>query len=38
LGSITLEVNKSLAEIELKIKDARDRHNKFLKELGLPEV
>lgn len=33
-----LEVNKKLVNIELKIKDARDRHNQFLKELGLPGV
>ncbi len=33
-----LEVNKKIVDIELKIKDARDRHNQFLKELGLPGV
>jgi type I restriction enzyme M protein len=29
-------VNTELASIELKIKDATEQHNKFLKELGLP--
>lgn len=33
-----LEVNKKLGDIELKIRDARDRHNQFLKELGLSGV
>lgn len=31
-------VNKSLVEIEEKIKAARDAHNAYLKELGLPLV
>ncbi|MBK6860834.1 MAG: type I restriction-modification system subunit M [Saprospiraceae bacterium] len=33
-----LEVNKRLVDIEKKAKDAADKHNKFLKELGLPPV
>ena len=33
-----LEVNKNLKEIEAKIKEARNKHNAFLKELGLPEL
>lgn len=33
-----LEVNKKLASIEKDIAKARDTHNKFLKELGLPPV
>jgi type I restriction enzyme M protein len=33
-----LEVNKKLAEIEQRIAKARDTHNQFLKELGLPPV
>ncbi|RYY47086.1 MAG: type I restriction-modification system subunit M [Chitinophagaceae bacterium] len=32
------EVNKKLIDIEAKIKEARDKHNGFLRELGLPEV
>jgi len=31
-----VEVNKKLVDIEKKITDARNRHNEFLKELGLP--
>jgi type I restriction enzyme M protein len=33
-----LEVNKKLVEIEKDIAKARETHNKFLKELGLPPV
>jgi type I restriction enzyme M protein len=33
-----LEVNQKLVDIEKKAKDAADRHNQFLKELGLPPV
>jgi type I restriction enzyme M protein len=32
------EVNEKLVAIEEQIKKARDEHNRFLKELGLPEV
>ncbi len=32
------EVNKQLIDIEKKISDARNRHNEFLKELGLPLI
>ena len=32
------EVNKKLVEIEDKINNAKTIHNKFLKELGLPEL
>lgn len=32
------EVNKQLVDIEKKITDARNRHNEFLKELGLPLI
>lgn len=32
------EVNKQLIEIERKIVKARDNHNVFLRELGLPEL
>jgi type I restriction enzyme M protein len=32
------EVNKKLAEIELEITRARETHNQFLKELGLPPI
>ncbi|MCL2557131.1 MAG: type I restriction-modification system subunit M [Treponema sp.] len=32
------EVNLNLAKIERDIKEARKRHNRFLKELGLPEL
>jgi len=33
-----LEVNKKLAEIEKEITRARETHNQFLKELGLPPI
>lgn len=33
-----LEVNKQLIEIEKQIQTSREEYNKFLKELGLPEV
>lgn len=33
-----LEVNKRLVDIEKKAKEAAERHNQFLKELGLPPV
>lgn len=33
-----LEVNKQLIDLEKKITEARDKHNGFLKELGLPPV
>ncbi len=33
-----LEVNQKLVEIDKKAKEAADRHNQFLKELGLPPV
>ncbi len=32
------EVNKKLVELEKEIAKARDTHNKFLKELGLPPI
>ncbi len=32
------QVHKELAELTRKIDEARDRHNVFLKELGLPEL
>ncbi len=32
------KVNKKLVEMEKEIVKARDAHNKFLKELGLPPV
>jgi len=32
------EVKKNLDETEVTIKAAKDRHNQFLKELGLPEL
>lgn len=32
------EVNKNLVEIEKKIIESKDRHNEFLKELGLPLI
>lgn len=32
------KVNEELADIEKKAKEARDKHNKFLKELGLPTI
>jgi type I restriction enzyme M protein len=31
-------VNKDLIEIEKKAKDAQNKHNEFLKELGLPPI
>ena len=33
-----LQVNKKLIELEGKIADASERHNKFLAELGLPLI
>ncbi|MEG1574408.1 MAG: N-6 DNA methylase, partial [Bacteroidales bacterium] len=33
-----LEVNKKLIDLEDKISDASERHNKFLVELGLPLI
>jgi type I restriction enzyme M protein len=33
-----LEINKRLVEIEKKTADARNAHNRFLKELGLPPI
>jgi type I restriction enzyme M protein len=33
-----LKVNKELGDIEKKITQARDTHNQFLKELGLPPI
>ena len=32
------EVQKNLDETEITIRIAKDRHNQFLKELGLPEL
>ena len=32
------EVHEQLMGIERKAKDARDKHNEFLKELGLPPI
>jgi type I restriction enzyme M protein len=32
------EVNKKLIDIEKDIYNAREAHNKFLKELGLPPI
>ncbi len=32
------EVNEALVAIEKETKEARDKHNKFLKELGLPPI
>lgn len=32
------EVNRQLQDIEKKIIESRDRHNAFLRELGLPEL
>ena len=31
-------VNEQLIRIEEKIKEAREKHNKFLEELGLPSI
>ena len=33
-----IQVNKEIAEIQKKIDTARNKHNEFLKELGLPEL
>ncbi len=33
-----IQVNKEIAEIQKKIDAARNKHNEFLKELGLPEL
>ena len=33
-----LAVNKELKKIDERIENARNLHNKFLKELGLPEI
>jgi type I restriction enzyme M protein len=33
-----VQVNKDLVEIEKKIISAKDKHNKFLVELGLPQL
>ncbi|MEY8688054.1 type I restriction-modification system subunit M [Bacteroides sp. AN502(2024)] len=33
-----LAVNKELKKIDEQIKNARNRHNEFLRELGLPEI
>jgi len=33
-----LEVNKKLVEIDMMIAEAREKHNWYLKELGLPPV
>ena len=33
-----LEVHDKLVEIEKEIVKARDKHNEFLKELGLPPL
>ena len=32
------EVNIKLNDINKKIKEATDKHNEFLKELGLPQI
>lgn len=32
------EVNKKLVALEKEIQQARDKHNEFLKELGLPPL
>jgi type I restriction enzyme M protein len=32
------EVNNKLIDIEKKAKEAADKHNQFLKELGLPPI
>jgi type I restriction enzyme M protein len=32
------EVNLKLVDINKKIKEATDKHNEFLKELGLPQI
>lgn len=33
-----LTVNRDLVEVDKKVTEARDRHNQFLKELGLPPL
>lgn len=33
-----LEVNKQLKDIEKRIQEATEKHNKFLDELGLPRI
>lgn len=33
-----ISVNRQLIEIENKAKVAREKHNQYLKELGLPEI
>ena len=33
-----MEVNEALHTIEIKSQEARDKHNEFLKELGLPPL
>ena len=33
-----LKVSEDLIKIEEQIKKAKDKHNQFLKELGLPEL
>jgi type I restriction enzyme M protein len=32
------EVNKKMVDIDKEISKARERHNKFLEELGLPPI
>lgn len=32
------EVNRQLKEVDAKIEEARQKHNSFLRELGLPEI
>ncbi len=32
------EVNKKLKDLDQKIEEARNTHNQFLKELGLPPI
>jgi type I restriction enzyme M protein len=33
-----LQVHEKMTEIERKIKEAKDKHNEYLKELGLPPL
>lgn len=33
-----LDVNKKLKSLEIEIANAREKHNSFLKELGLPLI
>ena len=33
-----LAINRELKKINMQIENARNRHNKFLRELGLPEI